>query len=699
MARKKRKNPAPKPTPWLKYALIAGGAYLILRELRKRGTLGNGGYGVKPVDKPKPKPKTMVGQFTASLPWYARAALTVAEAGKDVGTAAKSLVLPGSVAPDWKSANADLIERLREAQYAKQKAAQQKPLFTLEDVKNVYGAAEQMASSVKSAYDIFGKPKYTTLTPLEQQITELPAPRTLPYGPEDIAHMRKALTKGQDEPIEEKEMARQAEEILESYATAEKDASEEERIARIRERNEELDRQKAEGQLPWEEYVKLKDQQLAAQGLPPAPEPEKFDWDRLVAKGKEALVKTFAPEAASKEAQAEIVRKLGDDTFNPEELKRIGASASQAMTSGLDAKKFDTDNLKTDPNVKKEIGGAVGLTAMEILMEKAGRNELSVDTIINLDKAGASELPKPVALAGDANTLANMRALQKLKPKLDEETFKVQEEGYAPSTVNGKTVYNKIDLNKEGALETWRKQRAEELVSAYQEKMKPRLEAEQKATDEFIAKRSPVVAKAKDLITKGIIDKAPRMTPTGSDKDALKEFQQKYGDNPGHPNSELTTDSYMRLISDYADQMKNKLSSGGSGAATEGALPFILNDLKGNIGVMMPVFTQAADPTLDQNERFDRLKKFASALDAVTAEMAAKSVPKYLATKSDSEVLTMLNQGVASNLSGHLQNLRQKRLESAPIVIATESTTVQGLDGIAAMEFGPRKRRRLGWMP
>ncbi len=58
MARKRRKNPELfTPTNLLIAAGIGVGVWLVVRELRKRGLLGNGDYGVKPAQKPAPKPK------------------------------------------------------------------------------------------------------------------------------------------------------------------------------------------------------------------------------------------------------------------------------------------------------------------------------------------------------------------------------------------------------------------------------------------------------------------------------------------------------------------------------------------------------------------------------------------------------------------------------------------------------------------
>lgn len=55
--KKRRKNPDGPGMKNLLFALAAGvGLYLIVRELQKRGMLGNGDYGQKPVAKPKPAP-------------------------------------------------------------------------------------------------------------------------------------------------------------------------------------------------------------------------------------------------------------------------------------------------------------------------------------------------------------------------------------------------------------------------------------------------------------------------------------------------------------------------------------------------------------------------------------------------------------------------------------------------------------------
>jgi hypothetical protein len=323
-------------------------------------------------------------------------------------------------------------------------------------------------------------------------------------------------------------------------------------------------------------------------------------------------------------------------------------------------------------------------------------------------------VPKKPKLSGDTETLENMRLVNILKPKLDEETAKVQETGEAPTTVNGKTKWKKIDANDPAVLEKWRRERADELATAYRAKTQPKIEAEQKATNEFIEKHSPVMAKARDLISGNILDSAPRMTPTGSDAVAKEEFKKKYGYK-----GELTTDSYMRLISDYKKQMEENLSSGSGGPSTEGALPFILWDQKRNIDVLLPVFAQAADPTLDEDERFDRLKKFAGALDALTVDLARKSVPKFLSQQGDAATVVMLNQGASANMGKSLGKLQEKRntqlaearaeqsrqqyakLEAALIApvkrgegeAVDRSKGLLGVGDIAAMEFGRSRRR------
>ena len=348
--------------------------------------------------------------------------------------------------------------------------------------------------------------------------------------------------------------------------------------------------------------------------------------------------------------------------------------------------------------------GAVA--TLEALVGKAKRNELTVDDVVTLESLSpkksfwerakrALEMP----LVGDENTLENMRLVSVLKLKLDEETAKIQEDdGWATVIVNGKPKQKKLDLRDPKNLENWRRDRAENLATQYRLKMQPKIEAERKKTEEFIAKRSPVVAKASKLISDGFTP--PRMSPTGSDDEGFRLFQLKYGrplkyDKKGNvTEAELTTDAYQNLIADYKNQMEG--ASGGSSMG--GGVGFIIRDLlMPNLDVLLPVFTQSADPTLDQRERYEKLKTFAGALDAVSAELKKKSILKFLATKGDAEVTAMLNQKVASQLSKTLDETRQLAigplLKSAPIVVS-QSFTVDGIDDIAAMEFGSRRKRR-----
>jgi predicted DNA-binding protein (UPF0251 family) len=77
--KKRRKNPDGPGMKNLLFALAAGvGLYLIVRELQKRGMLGNGDYGQKPVAKPKPAPvyKPDVVRTMQSVKTYMPSAVT-----------------------------------------------------------------------------------------------------------------------------------------------------------------------------------------------------------------------------------------------------------------------------------------------------------------------------------------------------------------------------------------------------------------------------------------------------------------------------------------------------------------------------------------------------------------------------------------------------------------------------------------------
>jgi hypothetical protein len=425
------------------------------------------------------------------------------------------------------------------------------------------------------------------------------------------------------------------------------------------------------------------------------------------AEAKQAVAEA-APALANAAAKIAVASQMEkyEGILDANEVNQIGSAVGNWVESAVRSGELKSlDDLEASRDKLTEISKAA---ALEILYNKAANNELTADQIVKMERIAREESGRKIdtPLQGDENTLSNMRLVQTLKPKLDEETAKVQEEGYAPLMVNGKLKWSKIDLRDPANLENWRRQRAEQLASAYQGKMQPKIDAEARKVDEFIASRSPVVAKARDLISNGILENAPRMTPTASDDEGLKAFQAKYGYK-----GELTTDSYMRLIKDYANQMQDRLGGGGGTAGPdgsgsygpagpvgakgpassagkpigEGALGFIANDLKSNIDVLLPVFAQAADPTLDQKERYDRLKKFAGALDALTVEMAKRSVPKYLATQGDAQILAMMNQQVASGIA-------QERRKMLP-TFATGGGKLMGLEDVAAMEFGGRRRR------
>lgn len=644
-------------------------------------------------------PKPMIDQFVSKLPWPVRAASSVASGIRSAGQAASSaassaasyLVLPSGVAPDWKAENADLVQRLELERAERRRQAAGRPVATFQDITNIKASAAKIASDVSKAYGAVFEPKKWSSAPVvvadPGQIDVRTGTVYTPSGPPPLVPdpgQIDVLTGGLYVPS--------------APPTFAPDFKPE----------------------PVREITAPPARDLPPVG-PTAPEKSSgINWDAIIKKGVEFGKVTLGPGMAAKTTVEMLDKKVGD-ALDKDAKNRIGAAVAMDFADAIKSGDIKADEISEDnPRLKERMGVVGGIATLQEFKQKADRNGLTVDDLVKMDKTAREAardegVPKRPKLSGDTETLENMRLVNVLKPKLDEETAKVQEDGFAPTTVNGKTKWKKIDANDPAALEKWRRDRAEELATAYRAKTRPKIEAEQKATDEFIGKHSAVMAKAKDLISNNILDSAPRMTPTGSDAVAKKKFQEKYGYK-----GELTTDSYMRLIKDYAKQMEENLSSGSGGPSTEGALPFILWDQKRNIDVLLPVFSQAADPTLDQDERFDRLKNFAGALDALTVDLARKSVPKFLSQQGDAAITVMLNQGASANMGKSLGKLQEKRnaqladararqsqqqyaaLESAltaPLKRGEGEATdrskgLLGIDDIAAMEFGRNRRSR-----
>jgi hypothetical protein len=97
-------------------------------------------------------------------------------------------------------------------------------------------------------------------------------------------------------------------------------------------------------------------------------------------------------------------------------------------------------------------------------------------------------------------------------------------------------------------------------------------------------------------------------------------------------------------------------------------------------GYEQPGDTYQYAPTLTQQDAHDNMMSLATAINATLKMVQNEMGPEM--------VLSMRPEDLLSAAANFMQ----------PIQEAKDTRTMEGLEGVAAMEFGPRRRRRSGWM-
>lgn len=405
----------------------------------------------------------------------------------------------------------------------------------------------------------------------------------------------------------------------------------------------------------------------------------------------ERFVTEFADQTLSK------MPNLFTEAERQEILSDVGEYARAAAT------------VYTDENERaKKIGEFAFDKFREVAQRKASTGDITEQGIAEALKVITPYFEKAAArkkTVGDIEGLEKLRMIDSVRNQLARETSEAQHGGYAPvyDPKSGKTKQVKIgqewgpgeyriDPKK---MEEWRRTRAEQLASEYARKIRDRDEK----FKSNLASLSPVAAEGARMIGIQIEARAPKMS-----EGSQEEFVRRYGSEWG----ELTSSSWSKMRKDYEDRMKKAF--GVAEQSTQGSdfARSIEDYMKSQLDLFFAakMVGGASDPSLEgnQTERYQKLKDFGKFLDSLTLDLGRKAIPYAIASMPPDRRNAIINTFIASNFTPvkstaqHRFELNQAAFARAPVVTAPSGYSewfipgLQGLDEIAAIEFGRRRR-------
>ncbi len=381
--------------------------------------------------------------------------------------------------------------------------------------------------------------------------------------------------------------------------------------------------------------------------------------------GGEGSVRSYVAGESSKILFTQVLKKFGSTVFDDDERTAIVGNISGYAAQIAPSLSRQELSPAIESYGKEKIADAV--------MSKASKGLLKEEDLAGMLKLGIKSEPKPKALGESVMGLAKIKMQQSVQAQIERETSEAQyNEGWVPDP-SGKKRQIRIDTNNEDALKKWRRSRAEQLVAKYESDLRKK----ESASREAIA-QSPAAKIAAELIAGSL--NAPRMSEIPSN-----EMIARYGYK-----GDLTTDSAMRMARDFYERL---MAKGGEGAKTPlGAAvkQAVLKDIFDNVWTIAKEVGLATDTGISrQSERIESLRRFGSLLDAITEQATTKTIPNYIASLKPEERNRLINEMAVDQIGKYKLSIGAPALP----VTTRAAYTIDGIDDIASMEFGSRRKR------